>query len=273
METTSQTVEQSQYLTFFIGEEEYAAGILRVKEIIQYDTVTKVPTTPPWICGVINLRGGVVPVVDLAVKLGLPETKITSATCIVITEVKLQGEQSVMGVLADSVSQVIELRPPWYAVFPLDFFSELLVPTGWTDTHQLQAELQPGLSRIPAPEQDLHEKAHKLEHISDQATVEYLDDKLGHPIADPHGSVIPTDASLARSKRDFVSSLLRDGNQAEIRKIAPLAQPFGLAPGDHVTMGKRSSDGKVWKLITADGRQIQLNHDQADAIIVRIIES
>jgi len=109
METTSQTVEQSQYLSFFIGEEEYAAGILRVKEIIQYDTVTKVPMTPPWIRGVINLRGGVVPVVDLAVKFGLPETKVTNSTCIVITEVDLGGEQTAMGVLADAVSQVIEL--------------------------------------------------------------------------------------------------------------------------------------------------------------------
>ncbi|MFT5302423.1 MAG: ABC-type Mn2+/Zn2+ transport system permease subunit [Mariniblastus sp.] len=127
------------------------------------------------------------------------------------------------------------------------------------------------LEQAGTPEQDLHKKAHKLEHISDQATVEYLDDKLGHPIADPHGSEIPSDARLIRSKRDFVSSLLRNGNQAEIKKIAPLAQSFGLSPGDHVTMGKRSSDGKVWTLITVDGRQIKLNHDQADAIIVRIV--
>ena len=110
METGTQNVEQSQYLTFFIAEEEYAAGILRVKEIIQYDTVTKVPKTPPWIRGVIELRGGVVSVVDLAVKFGLPETQITNSTCIVITEADLGGEQAVMGILADSVSQVIELK-------------------------------------------------------------------------------------------------------------------------------------------------------------------
>ena len=110
MGPAKESVEQPQYLTFYIAEEEYAVGILRVKEIIQFDTVTRVPKMPPWIRGVINLRGGVVPVVDLAVKFRLPETRITNATCIVIVEVELAGEQTVMGVLADAVSQVIELR-------------------------------------------------------------------------------------------------------------------------------------------------------------------
>ncbi len=109
MENTTQAVEQSQYLTFRLADEEYAVGILRVKEIIQYETVTRVPTTPPWIRGVINLRGSVVPVVDLAVKFGLAESTVTPLTCIVILEVTLEGEQAVMGVMADSVSQVIEL--------------------------------------------------------------------------------------------------------------------------------------------------------------------
>ena len=74
MATQSTLSEQSQYLGFHIGGEEYAIGILRVREILEYDTVTRVPTTPPSIRGVINLRGSVVPVVDLAVKLGLPES-------------------------------------------------------------------------------------------------------------------------------------------------------------------------------------------------------
>src|SRR6185295_15649748 len=103
--------DQSQYLGFFVGEEEYAIGILRVREILEYDTITKVPTTPPSIRGVINLRGRVVPVVDLAVKLGLPESQVTKRTCIVVVEVDLEGERTVMGVLADSVSQVIDLPP------------------------------------------------------------------------------------------------------------------------------------------------------------------
>lgn len=101
--------ERAQYLGFYIGGEEYAIGILRVREILEYDTVTKVPTTPPSIRGVINLRGSVVPVVDLAVKFGLPESVVSKRTCIVVVEVDLDGERAVMGVLADAVSQVIDL--------------------------------------------------------------------------------------------------------------------------------------------------------------------
>jgi purine-binding chemotaxis protein CheW len=111
METASESAEQTQYLTFFLGGDEYAIGILRVREIIEYDVVTHVPATPPWIRGVINLRGAVVPVVDLSVKFGLPETPVSRRTCIVIVEVELEGQQTAMGVIADLVSQVIDLRP------------------------------------------------------------------------------------------------------------------------------------------------------------------
>ena len=110
METMTPT-EQTQYLTFYIGSEEYAVALLRVREIIEYDTVTRVPSTPAWIRGVINVRGSVVPVVDLAVKFGLPETPVTRRTCIVIVEVQLDGQDTAMGVLSDSVSQVVDLGP------------------------------------------------------------------------------------------------------------------------------------------------------------------
>jgi purine-binding chemotaxis protein CheW len=109
MATESAHSEQSQYLGFHIAGEEYAIGILRVREILEYDTVTKVPTTPPSIRGVINLRGSVVPVVDLAVKLGLPESVVTKRSCVVVVEIALDGERTVMGLLADAVSQVIDL--------------------------------------------------------------------------------------------------------------------------------------------------------------------
>jgi purine-binding chemotaxis protein CheW len=102
---------QSQYLSFFIAEEEYGIGILRVKEIIRYDTITRVPATPRWIRGVLNLRGLVVPVVDLAVKFGIRETPVTRHTCVVIVEANLDGERTLMGVVADQVSQVLSLRP------------------------------------------------------------------------------------------------------------------------------------------------------------------
>lgn len=101
----------SQYLSFFIGGEEYAVGILRVKEIIEYDVVTRVPSMPPCVRGVINLRGRVVPVIDLALTFGLPESTITRRSCIVVVERERDGEGVVMGILADAVSQVLDLSP------------------------------------------------------------------------------------------------------------------------------------------------------------------
>ncbi len=100
-----------QYLTFRIAGETYAIGVLQVKEILRFETITAVPSTPASIRGVINLRGSVVPVVDLAVKFGFPESPITKLSCIVIVEVNLGGEQAVMGVMTDSVSQVVEYLP------------------------------------------------------------------------------------------------------------------------------------------------------------------
>ena len=99
----------AQYLTFLTAGEEYAISIVKVSEIVEYEAVTTVPNTPAWIRGVTNLRGRVVPVVDLAVKFGLPASRTTKFSCIIITEVMFQGENLTMGVLADSVSQVIDL--------------------------------------------------------------------------------------------------------------------------------------------------------------------
>ena len=109
MQRTSEAIQTQQYLTFDLANEQYAVGILRVKEIIEFSTLTTVPKTPAWVRGVINLRGQVVPVIDLALKFGLPATAVTKTTCIVIVEVVLNGETTVMGVVADAVSQVIDL--------------------------------------------------------------------------------------------------------------------------------------------------------------------
>jgi purine-binding chemotaxis protein CheW len=111
MSTTRSVLDQGQFLTFLLGDEEYAVGILRVKEIIEYDTLTKLPSVPAHVRGVINLRGSVVPVVDLAVRFGLSERAVTKRTCIIIMEVQIGAEQLDMGVIADSVSQVIDLPP------------------------------------------------------------------------------------------------------------------------------------------------------------------
>ena len=111
MTTTAEALDAAQYLTFRLAGEEYAVGILQVREILRFEEITRVPAAPPSIRGVLNLRGSVVPVVDLAVKFGLAETVVTPRTCIVIVEVELEGEPTVMGVLTDSVSQVVDLGP------------------------------------------------------------------------------------------------------------------------------------------------------------------
>jgi purine-binding chemotaxis protein CheW len=107
------TVSQSldQFLTFFVAEEEYAISVLKVTEIIECGALTKVPGAPSWIRGVINLRGSVVPVVDLAIKFGLPETVITPRTCVVVVEIRAEEERLVLGVMADAVHQVFDIQP------------------------------------------------------------------------------------------------------------------------------------------------------------------
>lgn len=101
----------TQYLSFQLAGEEFAFGILRVKEILEYDTLTRVPNAPPAVRGVINLRGAVVPVVDLAMLFGLPATTVTKRSCVIIVEVRVDDQELVMGILADAVNQVIELAP------------------------------------------------------------------------------------------------------------------------------------------------------------------
>lgn len=107
--STNQSVQQSQYLTFVLGEDEYAIGILSVKEIIEYGTITRLPKAPQFIRGVINLRGTVVPVLDLAAKFDLPQSPVTPMTCIILVDAEINGESLVIGVLADSVEEVIDV--------------------------------------------------------------------------------------------------------------------------------------------------------------------
>lgn len=103
--------DQQQYLTFVLGGEAYAMGILAIKEIIEYGNVTEVPRMPAFIRGVINLRGAVVPVIDLSARFGKPATKITRRTCIVIIEVPTGAETQDVGVMVDAVNAVLEIPP------------------------------------------------------------------------------------------------------------------------------------------------------------------
>ena len=111
MQNDDKAASRRQYLTFLLANEEYAVDVLSVKEIIEYGAVTTVPGTPVHVRGVINLRGSVVPVVDLAVKLGREESPLSRRSCIVIVETSLRGERVVTGVVADAVNQVIEFSP------------------------------------------------------------------------------------------------------------------------------------------------------------------
>ena len=101
--------EQHQYLTFLLGEEMFAIGILAIREIIEYSHLTEVPMTPPFIRGVINLRGAVVPVVDLAVRFGREPRADSKRTCIVIIEVDSVKGRHEMGIVVDAVSEVLEI--------------------------------------------------------------------------------------------------------------------------------------------------------------------
>ncbi|RDH85754.1 MAG: chemotaxis protein CheW [endosymbiont of Galathealinum brachiosum] len=103
------TEDASQFLTFKLSGEELAVPIMQVKEIIEYDELTNVPMVPEFIAGAINLRGSVVPVVNLAIKFGLEPCEITRRTCVIIMEIDIDGEHSVMGMLVDKVLQVIDI--------------------------------------------------------------------------------------------------------------------------------------------------------------------
>lgn len=101
----------AQYLTFVLGGEMFAIGILAIKEIIEFQGLTSVPMMPPCVRGVINLRGAVVPVIDLAARFGRPAAAVTRRTCIVIVETASEsdGERHVVGVIVDVVNEVLEI--------------------------------------------------------------------------------------------------------------------------------------------------------------------
>lgn len=133
MQAAHEDLPQGQFLAFQIGDEEYGVGILKVREILKYDELTRIPGAPASVRGVINLRGNVVPVIDLSRKFGLGDTVVGKFTCIVVVEVDDHGTTNTLGVLADAVNQVVDLTaeqveaPP---EFGLDGRLEYLVAMG-----------------------------------------------------------------------------------------------------------------------------------------------
>ena len=104
-------METTQYLIFKLEDEVFALDISKVREVLDFTTITKVPKTPEFMRGVINLRGSVVPVVDLRLKFGMSKTEKTVNTCIIIAEVTVDNETTILGALADSVQEVMDLEP------------------------------------------------------------------------------------------------------------------------------------------------------------------
>jgi purine-binding chemotaxis protein CheW len=103
------TAEPAQHLTFMLAQEQFAIGILNIKEIIEYHGVTEVPMMPGCVRGVINLRGAVVPVMDLLARFGRPASEVTKRTCVVIVEVESGGESQVIGLVVDAVNEVLDI--------------------------------------------------------------------------------------------------------------------------------------------------------------------
>ena len=109
--STSGTQETSLYITFRLADEMFAVDVSQVREILDSSTITKIPRAPEFMRGVINVRGSVVPVVDMRRKFGMEDVERTANTRIIVLELSLDGETLVLGALADSVKDVIELEP------------------------------------------------------------------------------------------------------------------------------------------------------------------
>jgi purine-binding chemotaxis protein CheW len=109
--STSQITETTQYLTFRLADEIFAFDVSQVREVLDISNITKVPGAPEFMRGVINVRGSVVPVVDMRLKFGMAKTENTVETRMVVFDTMLDGESTALGALADSVHEVIELDP------------------------------------------------------------------------------------------------------------------------------------------------------------------
>lgn len=118
--------EVRQYLTFQLGGETFAIEIARIREIIEFPGMTGVPMMPPFLRGVLNLRGSVVPVVDLSVRFGREETPIGPQTCVVILEIIHEEEVQLIGVLVDFVNEVVDIAAS--DIEPAPAFGSMLRP-------------------------------------------------------------------------------------------------------------------------------------------------
>lgn len=108
---TTAITETAQYMTFKLGDELFAINVAQVREVLEVSQITRIPTAPDYMRGVVNVRGKAIPVVDLRLKFGLPKGQSTVHTRIVVIELEMDKEVTVLGGVADSVHEVIELEP------------------------------------------------------------------------------------------------------------------------------------------------------------------
>lgn len=126
------------------------------------------------------------------------------------------------------------------------------------------------LEHVGTPAAELHARAHQLEHVNDEAAVDYLDDKLGHPLLDPHGSVIPQDVVHFVPGAVISAAQLREGHVATVEKVGALAASQGLVKGMRITAGPRIEAGRLWTFDLPAGNTLQLDHRTTDTITVRL---
>ena len=107
--TKRKTMTGSRYLSFVLNKEEYCIEILKIREIMGITEITAIPQTPPFIKGVINLRGRIIPIIDLRLKFDMEERPYTDRTCIIVVEIEYEGETTLMGVVVDSIQEVINI--------------------------------------------------------------------------------------------------------------------------------------------------------------------
>ena len=105
----AEKTDASQFLTFRLAEDIFAIDVIMAKEVLDFADVTKVPQTPDYMLGVINLRGSVVPVVDMRLKFGMPEAEVSETTCMIVVEALKEGETKQVGIIVDSVSEVHDI--------------------------------------------------------------------------------------------------------------------------------------------------------------------
>lgn len=126
------------------------------------------------------------------------------------------------------------------------------------------------LEHVGAPAAELHVRAHRLEHVNDEATVDYLDDKLGHPLQDPHGSEIPQDVIHVVPGAIIGAAQLREGYQATVTTVDALAAAKGFVPGMRITAGPRTHQGKMWTFELSTGQHVEIDHLTTDGIDVQL---